>query len=727
MEGYDINRIKFKSKNEPSVEEKLTGKVITGLENLNKVRPNAELEGKEYIQFPDGTTQLVAGNSHAKGGVKMNIPDGAKVASNSLTLSSPQAKQLKDEYGINVSPKDTYASAITKYIKKIGLEDLYNEEEELYKLVSKELEKTDVDESTRLVNQEYLSGKTRELQLKKEEKEKAKSEFFGIVFDIQEGSKSESKMNKSKNGELKYGGLSEQNFKEICKKHGISEEQGRVLLGEKMPSFEDGGEFDVLRKKYNTAEKVDLALEDGTITNDQYQQLMSELKKQNGVIFTTESGAGTYSDEATYLREKQKKSDAAFGKIGTGDMEDVMWNYYKNFPEAAKKHLGVKVADGKISWDKSIDFTKENEKVRAFQKDANKIMVASDNSILSEDASGLFSGEFQDLAKSHLENETFIDDKKNIRGFDGKVGNFTSGRYVNKVNVLTPEEITKLEGMHIYTLSQAEEALKKDPSLLSDNTQDRIKKLRDVSKEGADFRLNVYDTPDAPKPEVKTEPTPDGPIDNNPVAVPKGYFPQLFGGPNEYPTAPYPMDPHLLGESRFQRMDPIRIGIEPQIQEAGDQRKFLAEQLFGNLSPNVAASVMASSMANQTKAINAEARAANITNAQNLANTELFNIGQAGKESEANLRNKLSFEQRQYMAKSNFQEEMKRWEDQIRRININKYKNNQALNLMNQMFPDFNVGYGGNTVNYDPQSQFQIQDMQKFLQTMGYDPLTQNT
>lgn len=718
MEGYDINKIKFKSKNEPSVEEKLTGKVITGLKDLKEVQPNAELEGKEYMQFPDGTTQLVVGNSHKKDGVKMNIPDGTKIVSHALKLSAKEAKDLKEEYGINVSNKDSYSSAITKYTKKIGLDALYDEEKELYELVNKQSEKSDVKESTRLVNEEYMSGKTREIQLAKEDKEVEKAQFFGVVYDLQEASKSEGKKKKSEDGEMKYGGLSKQNFKAVCKKHGISEEQGRVLMGEEMPSFEEGGSFDELKKKYNTAEKTNLAFEDGLLNQEQYNKIMASLKADGKIGYTTESGADdVLSDESIMLREHQSKSDAGFGKVTKENIEAVMKHYYSNFPEAAKEHLGAKYdKDGNFTWNKDLKLTGYNKEVEAFQRAADATMRASDSTVID---SKLFSREFQDRAKSHLENETFIEEKGNIRDFDGKLGSFTGGRFINKVNVLSPEEKAEFEKRNIYTLSQAEAAIKADPSLASDETKARLEEIRGEMIDGADFRLNTFVQPE--KEEVK-EKVKEGPIDDTPLNLPKKNFPQLFLGPNEYPTPPAPMDPHLMGESRFQRMDPIRIGIEPQIQEAADQRKFMSEQMFGNLSPEVAASVMANSLASQTGAINTEARTANMTNAQNLANTKLFNIGQAGKESEANLRNKLSFEQRQYTAKANYQEEMKRWEDQIRRININKYKNNSALNLMNQMFPDFDVNAGANNVSFNPQSEWYIKNKENLLAAGIADP-----
>jgi hypothetical protein len=707
MEGYDIDKIKLKSAKDPSVEKLLTGKYITGLENTAEVPPNAELEGGEYLQFPDGTTQFVAGEKHEKGGVKMFIPDGTKIVSNSLYPTKKQVKRYKEEYNLKVSTKDSFASIITKFSKMIGLEKNYLEQEEVYKLIKKQQEKSDIPDATRNVNNEYLSGKVNDLDKEAQKLEQKKAEFFAVVFQDQEMAKTASKRKREEKGEMKYGGVSKKEFMDLCKQHGISYEQGLNLIGDRTPRFDNGGEFEELKEKYDTVEKIDKAYEDLLITTEQYQKLMLEVKG-GGEEFTTESGRHTYSEEDVYEREKQHRSDAAFGKIGKSDIEKVMWHYYQNFPKAAKKHLGVKIGDdGKITWDKTIDFTNDNPKMRAFQKAANEVMVASDQSVLSEDGSKYFSGEFQDMARDHLENQTFVDVEGDIRSIDGKLGNFTSGRYINSVNVVTPEELEKLQGMNIYTLSQVEDALKEDPNLLSQGSQDRINRLRSVSQDNADYRLNQFEQAPAPTPEDQPA---EEPISDLDITPPQPYFPRLFATPNQYPLPPSPMQAHLMGETRFQRMDPIRVGIEPQIQEAGEQRRFLADQMFGNLSPNVAASVMANQMATQTKAINEQAKAANMINANNLASTELFNIGQHAKEQEARLRNLLSFEQRQLTAQSKTEEELRRFYDQVRRIHINDFKTQQNLNMLNQMFPDYNLDPSGMLVNYEPSYEWEVKN-----------------
>ena len=101
MKKFDTKKIKIKSKKEPSIEEKLTGSVISELKT-DKVEPNAELEGDEIVEFPDGLIQTVKGEPHSKGGVKMNIPDGTRILSNKLTLAKKDVARLKDKYDFSL-------------------------------------------------------------------------------------------------------------------------------------------------------------------------------------------------------------------------------------------------------------------------------------------------------------------------------------------------------------------------------------------------------------------------------------------------------------------------------------------------------------------------------------------------------------------------------------------------------------------------------------------------
>jgi hypothetical protein len=284
MEGYDINKIKLKSKKTPPIEEILTGKYITGIDKPNETPPNAELENGEYIKFPDGTVQLVAGENHENGGVKMFIPDKSQMLSNTdeLIPTASQKNALKNDHNIKVGKTDTYADVLSKYNKMIGLENNYQEQKDVIKEIKKIQDNETMPDSTRNVNLEYLSGKEKDLTDRAKVLEKDSAMFFDYLFEGQEKQKASRKAKKfTADDTMKYGGVSQQQFKELCDQHGISVDQGLVLIGEKEPSFENGGEFDELKKKYDTEDKAEEALNQGLITDVQYNKLINWIISEN--------------------------------------------------------------------------------------------------------------------------------------------------------------------------------------------------------------------------------------------------------------------------------------------------------------------------------------------------------------------------------------------------------------------------------------------------------------
>ena len=295
-DGFNINEIEVIDKDKPKLETLLTGDVIKGLDPHSPVKPNSEIEKNEWIKFPDGTVQLVIGQKHETGGVKMNIPDGTKIVSDNLTLTKDQVKFLKDAYGIKANTTDTYAKVIKAYSKEIGLDKLNQEQEDLFATLKKEMD-SENKEGTSRVNRQYLATKINEVEKKKEAKEKTRSEFFDKVFDLQESTKKP----ESKEGEFKYGGVSQRNFENLCKKHNLTTAQGLFMLenGGQLPMYEDAGEKD------------------------------GEPVKDDSGIFNVTYKENTYRDRPVEYQHATK--EGGFGVIV--NPLDAAQNLYNNFPD----------------------------------------------------------------------------------------------------------------------------------------------------------------------------------------------------------------------------------------------------------------------------------------------------------------------------------------------------------------------------------------------------------
>ena len=163
----------------------LTGNFLEG--NPEHPNPNSELERGEYVQTPDGNTMEILGNKHSEGGELLNLPPNTKVISDYLKIGAKLAKFFKDEFGLNVTAKSTFATVLDKYKKKIGFDEILEEEADLMeKIADQEAVKY---ESTREVNLQVLSKKANELQAQKQPLEEKFNEFTNLVFEKQESQK----------------------------------------------------------------------------------------------------------------------------------------------------------------------------------------------------------------------------------------------------------------------------------------------------------------------------------------------------------------------------------------------------------------------------------------------------------------------------------------------------------------------------------------------------------
>lgn len=169
--------------------EVLTGSKVKGTNNGDE---NVEVEEGEHIQAPGGTPKRVEGKKHSEGGEKMNLENNTEVLSDNLKLNKAQVEAISEDYGFKISTKDTYAKALDKYNKNIGLTDLIEEEESIIKEIKAQKEKAaenSTDEPTLNINLEFLSSKLNDINTQKKELESQSSAVFQQLFQMQEDSK----------------------------------------------------------------------------------------------------------------------------------------------------------------------------------------------------------------------------------------------------------------------------------------------------------------------------------------------------------------------------------------------------------------------------------------------------------------------------------------------------------------------------------------------------------
>jgi len=250
-QGFDIDKIKIVP---PTAAANLaTGEYVVEEQGA---KPNAEVEAKEYIQYPTGEVKLAVGPTHEKGGIKLDLPEDTKVLSDTLTLSRKDVKYLEKKFELNLNANDSYSKALAKYTKKIGLAKIIDEQKDVFELLKKQQKKPSDSPGTSRVNIEYLNDKIYNLEQSKKPLESERSRFFNHVFDLQEANKPKTPM---ADQHFRYGGVSKDAFMRMCEKHGITEEQGMEMMSD-MPKYDWGGVAgaagDALKKKWNGDEEA---------------------------------------------------------------------------------------------------------------------------------------------------------------------------------------------------------------------------------------------------------------------------------------------------------------------------------------------------------------------------------------------------------------------------------------------------------------------------------------
>jgi len=263
------------------MEEKLmTDGYIAGLNPKSGLQPNANLEEGEYIKTPDGSVAQVLGERHTKGGVDLLLPEMTAVLSDTedLTLTKKQVKEIKKDYGVDVTTKNTYSDVLDRYARKIGLSKLLSEQEDAFKQLKKATENA-LSEGSLKINNQFLQKKIYDLQVGITEKQTAMGSMFERLFQKQEEQKgTDGEMIPAsppeQSGEINpmiqaaaEGDLTEQQIMEfggcvgcvdklktLASKHNISQQNAYMILkkGGRIPQYNEGGwiKFNEYQTKY---------------------------------------------------------------------------------------------------------------------------------------------------------------------------------------------------------------------------------------------------------------------------------------------------------------------------------------------------------------------------------------------------------------------------------------------------------------------------------------------
>lgn len=227
---------------------------------------NAEIEQGEVVKnSATGDIQTAVGEKHDNGGVNVNLPQGSKVLSDYTKIGAQKAKMFRKEFDIKVKATDTYATVMDKYNKKIGFDDVIEEETKAIEQVGQQ-EENNISSGTKDINMNFLSDKLQEINATKEEMKVLQDQAFETIYDAQESGKKK---------EEKY----DENIMSLSQQYNIPPERIVELMTTQVPVMQAGGPVNVPYRIANTLENPNLYINQSA--NDSNWMTFGQLYESN--------------------------------------------------------------------------------------------------------------------------------------------------------------------------------------------------------------------------------------------------------------------------------------------------------------------------------------------------------------------------------------------------------------------------------------------------------------
>lgn len=455
----------------------MTGEYIYPLPKSMEDNANVEIEKGEYALVPDVVGPMEAkGERHSKGGTPVNLPE-AYIISDYRKIPEEFASAVRSAYGIKATPKDTYASLVDKYKKKIGLKEAYEEQEK----VIKRLEKTESikDSNTAELNKSILSKYINENQKKIDELEADLRDFADVVYKRQE----DDKIAEERRFFFREGGpIDKKTVKDAAAKLGVDEEEARNMLFDsykKKTKMPNGGDTELARLRADAMRRYfDRQLTMGVVDVAGREDILnpnSDVNANQGLQHAGRYGYGRLNENA--VRNLLDVNRYARGLNQNGNFTDNVREFQTDYQRRLNDIYAL--ADAGL-------FT---------NADAARDFVTSYN-FYGEDSTGNSSGQRPTSGPTSDFGSFKIDDM---------FGQTTATRGFISMDVLTPDELKKLNDADIKNYVDIRNNPDRVKELLGENSAawkafDQMNKDKNFSD--FDFVLGSYNpTQPAPAPQ----------------------------------------------------------------------------------------------------------------------------------------------------------------------------------------------------------------------------------
>ena len=692
------------------VEKMMTGNFIEG--NENHTDPNIEVEKGEYLQTPDGQTMEVIGKKHSEGGELLNVPDSTKVVSDYLKIGSKLATELKKDFGLNLKHSNSFATVIDKYKKKIGLDALIEDQEEIFKKINKQ---NSVEfEGTRSVNMELLTNKLKEIESTKKELENELEVFTNYIFDKQEESKQHGEYNfkKQMGGEVDSQQIPAQDdsqqqggdeLEQIILMYSDITKQDPAEIINQLQQLDDSQLEQVIAQMVQTIQSGNPQEEGGTNIEQEGEEQIEYAQK--GIkVGDFSKILESYSWDPTYKRGDLKKQAERLKPIldelgikyeekqlSTQDGQDALAGvaqkkFTELYPETSK-HYSSKVAPTQkglqTALDKGLVTEKELKDLGVKIKD-NKILVGSQEMIPKENIDKLITllnnkrPDNEQAYKGYVDSN-FVDNKWFYRFADIKDINFDTEEELN--SFLKNGDYKKIEDSNGKTIYSSNKT-----GLYFNPITNKISGNKEAVSEGSK---------DKDPSTVKTPPA----VKNNSGM---GTLPLMV--PDQSNLPPNLLQPSLRTVGSYEAT-PIYISPEDTIRELNRQYN-TASTLITENNPYTAGAAMANLQSQTNDAINKAYYTSSMANAQDRRNVENLNEERISKRDIYNTGRLDAYEKAAQDAQDNF---ISSWRNHIDKKNlegVNNWNLQNQVNTFNAINPNYKINSLGQVIQTEDPNVF---------------------
>lgn len=662
----------------------LTGEYIYPLSKSMEDQANVEIEKGEYVLQPDIVApQEAQGEKHSNGGTPVSLPD-ARIISDYRTAGDDFAAEVRRRFGIKANGKDTYATLLDKYKKKLGLKEKYEEQEKILKRLKKVEDIS--DKNTQRLNKSVISKYLSENQAEVDEMESAFRTFADVVYEAQESAKRHEAVEEL----FKEGGpINKKQFRAFMKAGGYTEDKAKDLVYDAwVKKMEDAGPI-----KPNTPTREQMAAF-AKLAQDAFgRQLNFNLVNVPGYENILNPGSNINADQGL-----QHIKGIGYGNASVAESMDNLITKTNRWANPLYQNGELRVRDFQNGYNQQLAF-------------ANAL--ADSGLIANADAMRDFANNYGFYGEP---GKLIPGSATNSRSVDNKYGQTTATRAFYSLDVLTPDQLKRLNDKGIRNFVDIWNNEDTAKEILGDDMFGKLQQLRNAEGfNGMDFILSAYDA--SKEPQKITVPDEEEPVIEDPVIrdIPK---PDSSGEPAgkaesrrpNRPASPYGyifpevlrpvsngiVTPGLERAPRY-RIDPVTESADQYINELNRQTQAQLDSL-GEVPGQQRAAILANLNAIAGNQIGQYISGVNYRNAN--ARMQARDMNERGRVSSVMQDNnyRQAYQQQVLTAMSLADENRARYYDSVNNEIQTKWNTANSLNMIRTLAPNIHMMPNGQMI-----------------------------